>query len=454
MALFNRLQPPESNSWERIFGRLLSPVERFLDGSTSSGILLITLTLVALIVANGPLGEFYRHLQHLTFTVALGDWRLSMGLHHWINDGLMTFFFFLVGLEIKRELLVGHLNSWDKALLPLAAALGGMVMPALCYSLFNLTGAGAPGWGIPMATDIAFALGVLLLLGDAVPAGLVSLLLALAIVDDLGAVLVIALFYGGTLQWLPLALAALVFGLLLLANRGGLRANWIYGTLGLMLWLCVQNSGIHGTVAGVLCALAMPLKSLYRPEEFSQEARKLLNRFDLQRRHQDNFLADEQLNELLHQLRQGIDRSQPPLMKLSHKFHRPVYFFVLPLFVFFNAGLPLGQDSLKGLGGAPVFWGVLVGLLLGKFCGVLGAVLLCLRRGWARLPPGVSLRHLIGVALLAAIGFTMAIFVAELAFAGRETLLNQAKMAILLASLLAGTVAFIYFKLQERFSRV
>lgn len=449
MGLFqrNHYSKADANSWERIFGKIISPLERFAQSSTSSGLLLLVLTLLALLIANSPLHSAYEKLLHLPLGLSIGHLSLLLSLHHWINDGLMAIFFYLVGLEIKREMLVGELASFKQAILPIMAALGGMLVPALFFSLLNGGGPGAGGWGIPMATDIAFALAVLLLLGDRIPSGVMTILLALAIVDDLGAVVVIALFYTDSLNWGQLGAAAACFCLLLIFNLGGIRATTAYLLVSLLMWLFMLHSGIHATIAGVLSALATPVKSLYRPEEFSREGRKLLDKLDVLRQGKASFIADEHLNHMLHSFRTGIDKAQPPLVRLAHGLHNPVYFLIIPLFVLFNAGVHLDGEALHDLGHSPVAWGVALGLVGGKFVGVCSAILICVKTGLAALPSGVRYRHIVGMGLLAGIGFTMSIFIAELAFGGQPLLLTEAKISILLASLCAGLLGFIWLYL-------
>lgn len=443
----------EANSWERAFGRLMTPFESFVSSSTGSGILLMVLTVVALLLANSPLATHYHQLIHTHLSIQLGaQFHLDMSLHHWINDALMTVFFFLVGLEIKHEVMVGELSSFRQAVLPIMAAIGGMVMPALIFFLINHGGAGQVGWGIPMATDIAFAMAILLLLGARVPAALMTILVALAIVDDLGAVLVIALFYTDHIVPMAVFAAGACFVLMLLLNRVGVRAAWPYACLGIVMWGFMLFSGVHATLAGVLSALAIPANSLYRPEEFSREARKLLDKFDIYREKKTSFVNSEQLNAVLHTLEVGIEKAQTPLQRLEHLLQKPVYFLIIPLFVLFNAGVHIEFEALQAVVQSPVVFGVMGGLVLGKLVGVVLAVWLCVRSGIATLPTGVNFRHIIGIGFLAGIGFTMSIFISELAFANAPMFLTEAKIAILLASVLAGMIGYLWLRLvaQER----
>lgn len=443
----------DANSWERAFGRLMTPFESFVSSSTGSGILLIVLTLIALALANSPLAEWYEHTVHTHFAVHVGEsFHIDMTLHHWINDALMAVFFFLVGLEIKHEVMVGELSSFRQAILPIMAALGGMIMPAALYFLVNRGGTGQAGWGIPMATDIAFAMAILLLLGKRVPPALMTILAALAIADDLGAVLVIAVFYTESIAYAPLMAAAGCFAFMLMLNAVGVRSIWPYASLGVVMWGFMLFSGIHATLAGVMAAFAIPANSLYRPDEFSREARKLLDKFDIFREKGGSFMSSEQLSGVLHTLEVGIEKAQTPLQRLEHVLHKPVYFLIIPLFVLFNAGVHIDFAAVSALLHSSVVLGVVLGLIAGKFIGIVAAVWLCTVTGLASLPSGVRFRHIIGIGFLAGIGFTMSIFIAELAFAFAPEYLTEAKIAVLAASMLAGGLGYLWLRLtaQER----
>ncbi|SUO96327.1 Sodium/proton antiporter nhaA [Suttonella indologenes] len=435
-----------ANSWELLFGRILTPFEKIVNSSIGSGMLLIVLTVIAMLLANSPLYGLYDKLLHQHLVIAIGDMRIDMTLHHWINDALMCIFFYLVGLEIKREMLVGELSSFRQAILPIMAAMGGMVVPALVYFAFNPSGPNASGWGIPMATDIAFAIAILLLLGDRVPAGLMTILMALAIVDDLGAVAVIALFYTEAINYTALISAFICFAVLMVFNRAGVRAIWAYLVVATAMWLCMLFSGVHATIAGVLGALATPVHSLYRPAEFSREARKLLDRFDIYRENEKSFMVSDRLNAVLYTLESGINRAQTPLQRLEHTLHKPVYFLVIPLFVLFNAGVHLDFGTLHLLPQSSVVQGVVLGLSVGKLIGIFAAVWLCVKLNLAVLPKGVNFGHIIGVGLLAGIGFTMSIFISELAFKNDPLHLSEAKIAILFASICAGVLGYCWLR--------
>ena len=403
-------------------------VEQILESESKGGFLLFFAALLALFLANSPLAASYFALKEVPVGLRIGEFALEKPLVLWVNDLLMALFFLLVGLELKRELLVGELREVRRAGLALSAALGGMVVPAGLYLLLNAQGAEARGWGIPMATDIAFALGVMALV-PGVPLGLKLFLLALAIVDDLGAVLVIALFYTEGLNLGALAWAGAVLGLALLLNRLGVWWLWPYLLLGLPLWYLILKSGLHATLAGVLLALAIPLRL---PRPFQGATREE---------------EPEALELELETLEEEVEEAQSPLHRLEHSLHPWVAYAILPLFAFFNAGV-----ALAGLSLGSVAFGVALGLLLGKPLGIFLGAWLALRLGLGTLPEGVGFKGILAVGFLAGVGFTMALFIAGLAFAGE--LLDQAKVGVLGASLLAGILGFALLRgFQARASR-
>lgn len=364
---------------------------RFVAFEASSALLLLAAALLAFAWANSPWAAGYDAL----WSTYIGAGPLRLSLLHWVNDLLMAIFFLVVGLEIKRELIDGELSSRRQAMLPLVAAIGGMLVPALLYVALNRGGAGAPGWGIPMATDIAFALGILTLLGPRVPIGLKVFLTAVAIVDDLGAVLVIAFFYTSGVSLVALGVAALVLVALVALNRAGVDHIAPYLLLGLVLWGAVLASGVHATIAGVLLAFTIPAKG-------------------------ENAALD----------------------RLEHTLHPWVAFAIMPIFALANAGVAVGGGA--GLA-SPVTMGVVVGLVVGKAIGVFGAALLAVKAGWATLPAGVTRAHVAGASLLCGVGFTMSLFIASLAF-GPGALLDAAKTGILLASAIAGVIGYVVLR--------
>lgn len=433
--------------WEKYFDKVITPFEEFIHRQTTSGMLLMATAILALVLANSALAGLYSHILHMPVSINIGGWKLEKTLHHWVNDGLMTLFFFVVGLELKREILVGELADPRRAALPMIAAIGGMLVPALIYMGFNPVGEAAHGWGIPMATDIAFAIGALVLLARRVPKGLITFLVALAIVDDLGAVAVIAVFYTQTLVYNALWIALALFGLLIIFNRVGIRRISPYAIVSVFLWYFLLKSGIHATIAGVLGAFTVPAIPKYDPQRFSRQVKNLINRFDESYESGKNIMNNEGMRSVVQTLENGILRVEAPLQRLEHAWHLPVAFLVVPIFALFNAGIPLHLDSLGATLSNPITLGIGVGLIGGKFIGITLSSWLAIKLGIAKLPPEIRFSQIAGVSLLAGIGFTMAIFIAELGFAGNPEYLLMAKTGILAASLLAGISGYIWLRL-------
>ncbi|MDF1501348.1 Na+/H+ antiporter NhaA [Roseisolibacter sp. H3M3-2] len=420
--------------------RLLGPFQRFFSTSAAGGLVLLAATAIALVWANSPWADAYHHLWETPVTVGAPGFGLTLSLHHWVNDGLMAVFFFLVGLEIKREVLVGELASRRTAALPIAAALGGMLVPAALYAALNAGGPGSAGWGVPMATDIAFALGILALLGDRVPSGLRVFLAALAIADDLGAVLVIAFFYTGALDWGAMAGAAAVLAVLVGLNRAGARRPLTYALLGVGLWLFVLASGIHATIAGVLLALTVPARTRIDEDEFLARAEASLADFRAADEPGTTVLTNHGHQVALQAIENAADAAQAPLQRMEHALHGVVAFAIMPIFALANAGVALGSGAAAAAR-SPIAWGVVLGLALGKPLGITLASWLAVRAGAADLPTGVAWRHVHGAGWLGGIGFTMSLFVAGLAFAD-PVVLDIAKLGVFAASIIAGAVGY------------
>ncbi len=415
--------------------RLTRPFQRFFELEAAGGILLLVCALLALLWANSPFSEAYFGLWQTVVTVGVGGSVISKPLLLWINDGLMAIFFFVVGLEIKREVLVGELSSPKAAALAVAAALGGMVVPAALYALLNAGTDGLSGWGIPMATDIAFALGVLALMGSRAPLALKVFLTALAIVDDLGAVLVIALFYTAEISWGALGVGGGVLAALVVANRLRIQRPAVYVVLGIALWVACLKSGIHATVAGVLLALTIPARRRIDTHEFLARGNELLRVFARDVQPGRTEPSTDQ-RDALHALEVTGRHAETPLIRMEHALHGWVAFLIIPLFALANAGVALGGD-LGAAFGNRVTLGIVVGLFVGKQIGVTGFAWLAVRLGWAALPARVTWRQIYGVSYLCGIGFTMSLFIANLAFPV-TALLDSAKVGILTASLIAG----------------
>lgn len=419
--------------WDVGHGR--RPFQEFASTGVLSGFLLLAMTAIALLWANSPWGESYFHLWEIELVIGPTSGPFHATLHHWINDGLMVVFFLMVGLEIKRELVVGELSSPRQAALPILGALGGILVPAALYTLVNFGGDGARGWGIPMATDIAFALGVLTLLGRRVPLGLKIFLTALAIVDDMGAVLVIALFYTSTINVVALAIAGVIVLLLLVLNRLDAGALTPYLLLGVVLWIAFLASGVHATIAGVLLALTIPSTTRINAAQFSIRARHLLDEFDESETGDLLVITSKGQQEAIHALGTASAAVQAPLLRLEHRLQGIVAFGIMPLFALANAGVAL--DGVSEFATNRVTLGVMLGLLAGKPLGIMGFSWLAVRFGLAQLPSHVNWRMMHGAAWLGGIGFTMSLFVAGLAF-GTSELLDAAKVGVLSASVLAG----------------
>lgn len=425
--------------------RIFSPFKEFARIEAGGGIILLFFTLVALIWANSPWAEIYKHLWEIAINVEFGGFVLSKPLHAWINDGLMAVFFFGVGLELKREILVGELSSPRQAALPIAAALGGMLVPAGIYLLFNRGGDGVSGWGIPMATDIAFSLGVLTILGKRIPLSLKIFLTALAIVDDIGAVLVIAFFYTSHISWMDLFIGAGFLVLLLGANWAGIRHPLIYAILGIGgLWLAFLLSGVHATIAGVLAAFAIPARTRIDPKDFVVQSRELINNFEEVSEAGKGTWTNKDQQAIIHILEENCERVQTPLQRLEGALHPWVTYVILPLFALANAGVSLRGDPISTFS-HPVTLGIVLGLVLGKQVGITLFSYLAVKLGVAKLPGGVTWGHIYGVGLLGGIGFTMSLFIAGLAF-GESPFLIDSKLGILLASLVSGIAGWMFLR--------
>jgi Na+:H+ antiporter, NhaA family len=430
--------------WEKSFDRLLTPLEEFIHRQTTSGVLLMICAVIALVIANGPLYDEYQHLLHIEIGFNFGSSSFSLSIHHWINEALMAAFFFIMGLELKRELMVGELSTPKQALLPIMAAIGGMVVPALFYLAFNTSGPGASGWGIPMATDIAFAIGALSLLGSRVPKSLVTFLIALAIVDDLGAVAVIALFYTEDLNLVALAYAGVCTLLLMALNLGGIRRPLPYAAVGAVLWAAMLTCGIHATIAGIVVAFMIPIRPKFEAEVFVDRVRDTSVKMLKSITGEADIIKNNRFRALVTSLGDGVRLVQAPAQRLEHTLHLPVAYLVIPIFALANAGIPVDFADFTQYFQNPISLGVLAGLLLGKPVGIAGFTWLTMKMGWATLPTGLNMNHILGVGLLGGIGFTMSIFIADLGFANSPEDLLMAKTGILMASAIAGFGGFFW----------
>jgi len=421
--------------------RVLEGFAAFFQAEVSGAIVLLAATVIALVLANSPLNEAYQNLLHMEIGVVVGGWEFALSLVHWVDDALMVLFFFVVGLEIKRELIVGELAERRKAALPILAALGGMIAPAAIFLALNAGGPGESGWGIPMATDIAFALGILALLGSRVPTGLRVFLAALAIADDIGAILVIAIFYTEQVAFVWLGVVALLFLVLLAFGRLGVDRSWPYALVGVALWAAMLASGVHATIAGVLVALTIPATARLEPLEFTRRTRSACDAIDDTAVPGEHTLVDEERVSELASIRRDALHGMAPLQRMEAALHPVTTYFVLPLFALCNAGVRVVEADIGATLASPVALGVILGLVIGKPVGIVAMSWLALRLRVAHLPEGVTWLHVVGAGVLGGIGFTVSLFVANLAFSD-AALVTEAKIAIIIASAFAGAAGY------------
>ncbi len=419
-------------------------IKNFINEEAYGGILLIITTIIALVWANSSFYESYHYIWHeFQFGYTWGDLVLIESLHYWINDGLMAIFFFVIGLEIKREIIGGELSSVKKASLPIAAAIGGMIIPAIVYAIITINYPEFQnGWGVPMATDIAFALGLMALLGKRVNINLKIFLTALAIADDLGAVMVIAIFYTESINYLELLSGAFFIGILTIANYAGVRRASFYGIIGVLgVWMAFLFSGVHATIAGILIALTIPAKTKIKESEYFNKLSSYLEKFNDEKRTDGKLLTKKQAH-LMSKIEVLSNNAHTPLQKLEHAMHPLVTFFILPIFALSNAGIHI-EGSVVEMLLHPISLGIIFGLVFGKFIGISILSRIVVKMKWAVLPEGVTWKHIYGVAFLAGIGFTMSIFISDLAFKSEEYK-QIAKVGIMAASLISATIGMIW----------
>ena len=421
--------------------QLMRPVQRFMHEEASSGIVLFVAAVVALIWANSPWYHVYDELLKTPITIGFDHWAIDETLHHWVDDGLMAVFFFVVGLEIKRAVIVGELSSVRRAALPIFAALGGMIVPALIYVAFNAEGEASRGWGVPMATDIAFSLGVLSLLRTRAPLPLKVFLAAFAIIDDIGAVIVIAVFYTGDIAWGNLGIGAIFLAVLVVVGRLGIRHPLVYAVLGAAVWLAFLYSGVHATVAGVLVAATIPIRVRVDPAGFLARGRDLLLVFERSGEYGHEDETSSEQRAILKELEDTAQEMQSPLQRFENALHPWVAFVIMPLFALSNAGVKIEGDFFAALT-HPVTIGIVLGLVIGKQVGVTLFSWAAVRFGFAALPYGVTWLQFYGVALLGGIGFTMSLFITNLAFT-TQALSTEAKIGILLGSAISGVIGYL-----------
>lgn len=425
--------------------KILKPVDSFMKSSNSGSFLLLFATALALIVANSPWHHYYTEFLNSEFTFGFieNGIELTEPFYLWINDGLMAVFFFHVGLEIKREILDGELKTIQKASLPVIAALGGVIVPIVIYLLLNSNPDTAKGWGIPMATDIAFSLGILQLFGKRVPLGLKVFLTAFAIVDDLAAVIVIAIFYGSDIQWDLLMYAGIILGFMAFLGVKKYFSRYIFFPLSVVVWIFFLKSGIHPTIAGVLLAFTIPATRQTTLDKFFDKIQNSVQSFVQNKEHlESHHIMDEERVDAAHTLKKASELINSPLQKIEHDLHPWVTFVIMPIFAFANAGVNFTGDAAIEY---DLVFHIAIALIVGKVVGISLASFLSVKAGIARLPNGVNFKHIIGAGFLGGLGFTMSLFIANLAFTS-PSLLSSAKIGILAGSFIACIIGYVVLK--------
>ncbi|MBA6390673.1 Na+/H+ antiporter NhaA [Colwellia sp. BRX10-3] len=436
------------NALERGLNNIQPQFSSFIRAQTTSSLFLLLSTIVALWWANSIYSASYVNLVHTPIGLIFGDFEFKASLKHIINDGLMVIFFFLLGLEIKREVLVGDLAEPENRRMLIFCALGGMICPALIYSMFNYSLDSQIGWGIPMATDTAFALGVLTIVRKHIPDSLLAFIVGLAIVDDVGAILVIAIFYTEQISIMPLSSAFALIAFLAVANYAGVRQPLFYIIVSIATWLLMLKSGVHPTVAGVAIALTVPARPELASKKLLNKAKSIIKSMEKKPKSVD-VLGSKEDHEKVLKVRDVVEEASTPLRRWEDALDLPVALFILPLFALTNAGVVFSLNSLVDSLQHPIGLGIISGLLLGKFIGISGACWLALRYKLGTLPGGVNFQHVVGASLITGIGFTMSTFIAMLGFDGRPEQLQYAKTAILVASVLAAVLGALYLRLNS-----
>ena len=426
---------------------ITEPLNKFIKLEIAGSIVLFAATIAALVLANSPLSEVYLAMWENKISVTLPNFELSKPILKWINDGLMAVFFFLIGLEIKREVLTGELSRLKKASLPIIAALGGMIAPALIFVSLNSGKPGIEGWGIPMATDIAFSLGILQLLGKRAPIGLKVFLMAFAIIDDLGAVLVIAFFYSSHLTWLNIGIGLLIVAFLFILTARGYYSKYIFFLAGLIVWVLFLKSGIHATIAGVLMAFTIPIHRKTNTQLFYSKSKEILDKYvkDVDPKKEPSILSKKQI-EALDELGELTENTAPPLQYLEHRLHGWVSYLIMPLFAFANAGVVF---SFSGDTNLELSTNIATSLVLGKTIGIFLFSFFAIKTGISELPKNVNFKLLFGISLLGGLGFTMSLFINNLAYTD-PGLINSGKIGIIAGSLFAGAFGLLILHLSTK----
>jgi NhaA family Na+:H+ antiporter len=439
---------PFQSLLEKQFSYFMSPLETFIHKQTTSGILLVIFSIVAFALSNSPWKEFLENVGDVPLGIIIDRWDFSLSIKDWISQGLMTLFFFLTGLELKREILAGKLTDIKEISLVCAAAFGGIVIPALFYYSMNKDGIGQHGWAIPTATDTAFAIAILALFARRISIGLTIFLTALAIFDDIGAIVIISIFYAHETNSTALIASGLIFACLLFGNKAGIRNGWIYAVMGILLWLSVLQAGIHPTLSGLLLAMTIPARTTISQSRFIKNIRGLLTRFEQKQEDDISMLGSSGKHSLVSDIEQNVLAASTPLQRWEMGLIIPIAIIILPLFALFNAGFPITQEIIiKGLSSS-VTIGIIFGLVVGKPIGILLFSYVAIRSGLGRLPYGVRFKDVIGVSMLAGIGFTMSVFFTTLSFPDHEELAELAKLGILIGSLMSAMLGSIWIYTQ------
>lgn len=426
--------------------KILYPLQKFIKVESFSGLLLLAATILALIWANSPYGAGYEKLWQYKFGISTPFFELYKPLILWINDGLMAIFFFLIGLEIKREFLVGELNSMKKLAFPFVGALGGMMVPVLFFFVLNQNPSTSSGWGIPMATDIAFSLAVLKVLGDRVPMSLKIFLTAFAIVDDIGAVLVIAIFYSGAIKTTFLIWAAVLLAVLYLLSYFHYYSKYALLILGIIIWTLFLKSGIHPTLAGVLLAFAVPIRQKIETNRFVDNLAEIVDNMKSAKVLEEPILSKEQIAQI-DELECWVDKYQSPLQSLEHNLHDWVAYVIIPIFALANAGVALNSEVPLD---TALIRNIIICLIVGNSVGISTIVLLAKKMKWVEVPKDINAQHIVGVSFLAGIGFTMAIFIAGLAFKENPAFISSAKIGIVIGSFVSALIGYLILRFNKK----
>ncbi len=425
---------------------VFTPFQKFIKTESLSGILLFSATIIALIWVNSPYGYVYESIWQYKIGISFQDFELKKPLTLWINDGLMAIFFFLIGLELKREFIIGELNSLKKAAFPFFAAIGGVLAPIVLFILFNKNPETINGWGVPMATDIAFALAILSLLGKRIPLSLKVFLTAFAIIDDIGAVLVIAIFYSTAINWMLIIFALLLLLILAFLNYRKIYISYLYFFIGVVIWFLFLKSGIHPTIAGVLMAFTIPISQKVNIKKYTKKLARIVKEIKFDENKKNDILSENQIAQI-EDLEFSNDKTRSPLQHLEYKLHNWIAYFIIPIFALSNAGVIINTNMNLD---TSLIINIAIGLFFGKFVGITFMSFLGVKLKIAELPKGINFMQIIGVAILAGVGFTMSIFIANLAFNDLPTYIDSAKIGILIGSFISGIIGYTILRLSSK----